>query len=81
MTDNPVWAARISGSTETRLTADQSQQRHRLAVTRQKQLHKGRERLVEEPLRLRSDGVEDQRVLPAARDAGEDGDLPKGNVE
>jgi hypothetical protein len=55
--------------------------RIRLAATRKKHLHERRERLVDEPLRLRGDRVEHQRALPAARDAGEDGDLPTGNVE
>jgi hypothetical protein len=52
-----------------------------LPVTRQERLHEGGERLVDEALRLGRDRVEDERALAAPRDAGEDGDLPAGDVE
>jgi hypothetical protein len=53
----------------------------RLTVARQKILHERRERLIEQTLGFRGDRVEHQRALPAARDAGEHGDLSTGNVE
>ena len=44
-------------------------------------LHKGRESVVEFPPGLGGDGVQHQRTLPGARNAGENGDLVFGNVQ
>jgi hypothetical protein len=53
----------------------------RLTVAWQKILNERRERLIEQTLGFRGDGVEHQRRFPRTRDAGENGDSPSRNID
>ena len=53
----------------------------RASILGQILLHKGRERIVELPSGLGGDGVQHQRALPGARNAGKNGDLVFGDVQ